>query len=114
MTNPDDIDTDPAPKDPQARLAYDLAELRLAMGEVYAAVDRVGVAVARVTLCQDKVLATAQRLELATYTVEHKQNVQREKLVAGGRLLVEHERARRDHETRLRALEISPDGETAA
>ena len=77
-------DTTPAPKDTEARLAYDLAELRLAMARVYECLERVSVSVSRI--------------EMAELTAEHRLNVQRSKLVAGGRIVVDHER-------RLRTLE---------
>ncbi len=81
---PSNHDTIPVPKDPQGQLAHDLSELKLAMARVYECLERVAKSVMRVELCE--------------LTVEHRQNTQREKLVAGGRWLADHER-------RLRVLE---------
>lgn len=79
-----DYDTVPAPEDLEGRLAHQLAEVELACANVYQALE--------------KVALTVRQIKLATLTVEHRQNAQREKLVSGGRILLDHER-------RLRALE---------
>lgn len=93
-------ETIPAPADAEENIAFQLAEMQVAM-------QRVGELASELRVTCDRWGLQLTRVKLAMRTSEHRLNVQRAKIIAGGRVLVAHERELRDAKARLDALEVA-------
>lgn len=93
-----DQDTIPSPPDSEENVSFQLAELKAATLRVSELASEL------VTVCARWELQL-NRVRMAALTSEHKLNVQRSKIVAGGRVLIAHERELRDIKARLEKIE---------
>lgn len=93
-------ETIPSPADAENNVSFQLAELQIVA-------QRMGEAAAELRTMADRFGVQLRSLKVAVLTGEHRANVQRAKIIAGGRVLVAHEREIRELRSELEGLKLA-------